>query len=103
MNNAKSKTVALNVNGAWQPTLEETGKTAEFTAYRSCYVVDSFTVVSVEDCRCVTFSGVWNTESEAKKFAVSCGDARVRYATPYWYVPNFGRMGELTYAESQAD
>jgi hypothetical protein len=98
----KTKLVTLNVTGNWRPTTDDTGKTAEFTAVRACYVVDSFTVVSDEDVRCVTFSGTWETEAEARRFASSCGDARVRYATPYWYVPGFGRVGHLSYAETIA-
>jgi hypothetical protein len=92
MNNATRPTctVTLNVTGYWQPTLNVTGKTAEFTAVECFYVVDDFTCVTDHDCRCVTFTGTWETEEQAKRYARSCGDARVRRVNAYWYVPHFG-------------
>lgn len=97
-----TKIVTLNVTPSWQPTLEDTGKHADFMATRACYVVDSFTVVSEDDVRCVVFHGSWDSEEQARRFAASCSDARVRKATPYWYVSSFGKVGTLTYAESMA-
>lgn len=92
------KTVTLNVTGNWQPTTNETGKTAEFTALASQYVVDAFTAYE-HTCSVVVFHGLWTNEEDAQRFAASCGDARVRRVSPYWYVPHFGMVGSLTLKE----
>ena len=100
-NEAGRKLVTVNINAAHQPTTLETGKTGEWYAVRCEYVVDSFTAYE-DDCSCVTHSG-FRDEDAAKRYARSAGDARPRRVSPYWYVPNFGRVGgTLTYAENQA-
>jgi len=85
------KLVTLNVDEAYQPTTRETGRTGEFKAYAACYVVDCFTAYE-DTCSVVTFDGMWDTEEKARAYARSCGDARARYASPYWYVPGYGRV-----------
>ena len=101
----KTKTVTLNVNGAWQATSVVTGKTAEFYAFSSRYVVDSHIVVAEGDHRVTTFHGRWHNIEGARRFAASCGGRDnpdtlqvgqtavvVREVPEYWYAPAFGRV-----------
>lgn len=82
--------VTLFVNGFWQPTATDTGRTGRFCAYPSRYVVDKF----LPDGRFTgAWHGHWPTEEEARRFAITGGSHDAAREVPqYWYCPAYGRV-----------
>ena len=70
-----------------QITATETGRNAEFLAYRREFSVTSGTGR--------TFYGMWQTLREATAFANSMGHgAAAQSVDSYWYAPAWGRVDE---------
>lgn len=90
----KQKLVTLACNGAWQavcPAFQFEGRTGDFVAFESRFVVRVFPVFGSTDF--VDYHGRWEDREEALKFARTCErGSQVIEVAPYWYAPAFGRV-----------
>lgn len=90
--------VTFHVNGAWQPTSDETDRTADFYAFPSAHVVDVWPCDGWRDRgeAPTTFHGEWPATEYgalcARRFAASCSTAAVREVPEYWYQPCYGKI-----------
>lgn len=83
--------VTLNVTPAWQPTSEETGKTAEFYCGMACFRVEW----TAHDGATHYHHGAWVNLDDAHRFAISCPSQHKPIAVacePYMYCPAYGRL-----------
>jgi hypothetical protein len=90
--------VTLNSTPSHQPTTEETGRTGQWYAFPSRYVVDLHTDLGATkfepaERRTTVFHGRWWDIEGARHFAASApGPNDVREVPVYWYAPAFGRV-----------